>query len=176
MAMKMHAIKRDQKGFTLMELMIALTILVIGLLAAASMQAVAVNNNAFAMRHSKITEISQMVLDDLLSQYLTPNPSPFGNAYYQQLNPNPTNVTAQAIAPVLYNQFPPFNKVTNNVPITTYIVPNLGQFQATYSVTTNTPARNISRITVQLFIWNQANAAFQPVPFSLTGYRSIPSM
>lgn len=170
MIKKMAYKKQAQSGFTLIELLIALVILAIGLLAAAAMQGTAINSNAFAYRHAEITAVGQMVMDDLLSQFLQATSPP--SLFYQQFNPNPLN-PAQQIFVYQYNRFPPYNWESNPVATTNYVVPGVGTFQATYTVTTNTPARNISRVQVQIFMLDAAGNA-QRVPFNLINYRKMP--
>ncbi len=172
MVIKMKCQKQAQSGFTLVELLIALVILTIGLLAAAAMQSTAINSNAFANRHTKITGVAQMVMDDLLSQYLKATTPP--SLFYQQFNPNPLNPVQQTFI-YQYNRFPPYNQESNNVPTTDYVVSGVGTFQADYTVTTNTPVRNISRIQVQVFRVVSAGVR-QEVPFNLINYRKIPPL
>ena len=61
----------NRKGFTLLELLAALSIMAVGLLAAASMQGVAVNANSVSNRVSVASALAQQVAEDLLSTSTT---------------------------------------------------------------------------------------------------------
>jgi len=62
--------KRRQfdRGFTLLEMLVAIVILAIGLLAVASMQANAIRSNSLAERVTVITAAAQGALEDLLAR------------------------------------------------------------------------------------------------------------
>lgn len=60
--------RQFDKGFTLLELLIAIVILAIGLLAVASMQANAIRSNSLAERVTVITAVSQGAMEDLLAR------------------------------------------------------------------------------------------------------------
>lgn len=57
----------NQKGFTLLELLIAISLLAIGLLAAASMQQTALHSNYLSNRLSVATALAQQAAEDILS-------------------------------------------------------------------------------------------------------------
>ncbi len=61
----------NRNGFTLLELLVAISIIAIGLLAAASMQGVAANANTVANRVSVGSSLAQQVAEDLLSSSST---------------------------------------------------------------------------------------------------------
>ena len=61
-------IKNKQSGFTLIELLVAIVILAIGLSAAATMQAVALDSNAIANRVSVSSFLAQQVAEELSSR------------------------------------------------------------------------------------------------------------
>jgi len=147
----------DQRGFSLAELLIAITILAIGLLAAVSMQGVALNSNSFANRHSAATTIGEQIMNDLLSM-----DARIGTAGYTIFTSPGTRQ---------YNRFPPYNG--GNAPVTSYTVQGVGTFTANYTVTPNYPAQNISEIQLQIRIWLNGNP--NPVPFTLYGHKLIPS-
>jgi type IV pilus assembly protein PilV len=67
----MMRVTGNDKGFSLLELLVALSILAVGLLAAASMQGVAVNGNSVANRVSVASALAQQVAEDLLSTSVT---------------------------------------------------------------------------------------------------------
>jgi prepilin-type N-terminal cleavage/methylation domain-containing protein len=57
-----------QKGFTLLELLVAISIMAIGLLGTVAMQSVAMNSNSIANRSTVVTAIAQEVMDELMSR------------------------------------------------------------------------------------------------------------
>ena len=65
--MKTLRTDQKQKGFTLLELLIAMSLLAIGLLAAASMQGTAANANYLANRVSVANNLVQQAAEDFLS-------------------------------------------------------------------------------------------------------------
>ncbi len=58
---------KEQGGFTLLELLIALTILAIGLLALAAMQGVAINSNSVANKQTVHSMLAQQAVEDIAS-------------------------------------------------------------------------------------------------------------
>jgi len=60
--------KRGEEGFTLLEVIIAVSILAVGLLAVASMQAAAIRGNHNAYQHTEGTTWAQDRLEQVLSQ------------------------------------------------------------------------------------------------------------
>jgi type IV pilus assembly protein PilV len=62
---------RNQDGFTLLELLVAISIIAVGLLAAASMQGVAINSDSVANRVSVGSSLAQQVAEDLISSSST---------------------------------------------------------------------------------------------------------
>jgi type IV pilus assembly protein PilV len=143
----------NQKGFSLVELLIAVTLLSIGLLAAASMQGTALTQNVRANRHTVATAVAEQVMEDLLSVDVR-----IGTVWWTRYTS--ANVYA-------YDRFPPFNG--SNAPVATYNVPGAGTFTASYSVTPNWLGQNITQIAVQ--IWLNGNL----VPLNLFGYKMIPT-
>lgn len=55
----------NENGFTLVELLVALTIMTIGIMATIQMQVVAIQSNAIANRQSVATSLAQEVMDDI---------------------------------------------------------------------------------------------------------------
>lgn len=63
----MKAVKKDEKGFTLVEVMLAIGILAIGILAVASMQVSATNTNSLAYRLTERTAVAEARVESLLA-------------------------------------------------------------------------------------------------------------
>lgn len=59
---------KNEKGFSLVELLVAITILAIGLLAVAGMQSSAINYNSWANRLSTATSLAQEAMEDILAK------------------------------------------------------------------------------------------------------------
>jgi len=56
-----------QNGFSLLELLIAVSLLSIGLFAVVSMQATAIGSNGIANQHTSLASLAQEVMEDILS-------------------------------------------------------------------------------------------------------------
>jgi prepilin-type N-terminal cleavage/methylation domain-containing protein len=109
--MKIVRKTRDQEGFSLLELLIAISFLAIALLAVAGLQTTAIDANIIANKLSAATSIAQQVMEDLTSRKID-DPiytSTFTNITYN-FNPNPLGTPAFNIA-----------------------VPGAGTYSATYS-------------------------------------------
>jgi hypothetical protein len=142
--------------------LIAVAILAIGLMAAASMQGTALNSDSYAYRNTVVTTIAQQVMDDLLSAPIIYTQPPSGwYGFY----------TTPAVD-VLYNRFPPYSGPAS-APVPQYVVPNVGTFSARYTVQPNTPTVNISQVTVQILMTTPTGT--RALPFTLVGHREIPS-
>jgi len=62
---------RNDKGFTLIELFIAIVLFAIGIVGAAKLQMAAVANNAFSLQVSQALNVAQDMIEDFKSQELT---------------------------------------------------------------------------------------------------------
>ena len=117
---------KDEKGFSLVELLIAITILAIGLLAVAGMQSTAINSNAWANRLSTATSLAQEVMEDLL---------------------------AKDAGDVIFSATTAATAYDLNIPDTTTMNINIsgaGTFSATRTITINTPVTGTVRIDVSV--------------------------
>mgnify|MGYP001618431589 FL=1 len=83
---------KNENGFSLVELLIAITLLAIGLLAVAGMQSTAISSNAWANRLSTATSLAQEVMEDILAKDATDAifSSSTSNVTYDLTGPNTT--------------------------------------------------------------------------------------
>jgi prepilin-type N-terminal cleavage/methylation domain-containing protein len=142
-----------QKGFSLIELLIAITLLSVGLLAAASMQGTALTSNVLANRNTVATAVADQVMEDLLSADVR-----IGTPWWTRYRS--ANVYT-------YDRFPPFNG--SNAPVTTYNVPGAGTFTAVYTVTPKWLGQNITQIEVRIWLNGERVWLYQ------FGYKMIPT-
>jgi prepilin-type N-terminal cleavage/methylation domain-containing protein len=123
--MKKTGTTQSERGFTLLELLLAVFILTVGLLAVVSLETTAINSNSLANKLSVATSLSQAVMEDLLSKDIS-DPvlnTPVTNAIYYGLDQN--NLTASNL-----------------------IVRSAGTYTATYSAQPNTPVLFVTRLDV----------------------------
>lgn len=97
----------NNKGFTLVELLIAVSLMAIGILAMVQMQIVAIQSNSLANRLSVATNLAQEVMDDIQSWdtntppvngiFEPPAPAFSTTAAYERLGPglDQANITFQ---------------------------------------------------------------------------------
>ena len=116
---------KSEKGFSLVELLIAVVMLAVGLLAVAGMQSLAINKNAYANRYSTATALAQEVMEDFLAR----EPS---SAIFQTDVTNATNYDLD-----------PSAVTSNSVTVT-----GAGTFTAIYSIAAANPVANVAKITV----------------------------
>jgi prepilin-type N-terminal cleavage/methylation domain-containing protein len=121
----------SMSGFSLLELLIAIAILAIGLLAAATMQGVAMNANSYANRISVGTMVGQQVAEDLCSLKIT----------------DPLLHTA--VANATYNRL--FDPATMASTAGAVLMPGTGTFSAQFDVAPDTPRTGTTQITVRVF-------------------------
>jgi type IV pilus modification protein PilV len=119
-------------GFTLLELLIAIFLLAIGLLAAATMQGIAMNSNTYANRISVGTMVGQQVAEELTSLIIT----------------NPL-LTADSLTDVTYNRM--FDPATGTSTASTVSIQGAGTFSAAYTIKTNDPISGTTKITVKVY-------------------------
>lgn len=117
----------NHNGFTLIEVLIALTIFMVGLLAIAGMQASAINYNSTSTLRTSGAAIAQAVMEEALSLE-TDDPL---------LQVNATNAA---------NLDPNNSDGDNNT--ATLTLPGGGTYTANWTVTINTPVSRIARIDV----------------------------
>jgi type IV pilus assembly protein PilV len=114
---------RSEAGFTLLELMVAITILAVGLLATLNMQSTALGANAFAQRTTSAASVARAAMDELISQpgsnAFFDTALPAGTAYDLDLQ---TAAMTQTVQGVIYSAT---IQVIPNVVVNGGAVPNL---------------------------------------------------
>lgn len=127
----------DEKGFTLVELLIALAILSVGLLALAGMQVSAITGNKSASRLSAMTAVAQGVMENIMSR-------PASDSFFGS---GPTANTAVATNATNCD-IDPSALVGSN----TFNMQAVGTLTATYSIVRNNPVTNVAMITVTVTV------------------------
>ena len=138
----------NQQGFSLIELLVALTLLSIGIFSVISMQVTAIKSNSIANRQSVATALAQETMDDILSWDISDSRvnATTANAVYFLNEPNNANA---------------------NITIS-----GAGTFSATYSTTINTPVTGTTQVVVNIF--NVTNGVNDPTPLvSITGCKRV---
>jgi type IV pilus assembly protein PilV len=122
--MKTMRTRKSRNGFTLLELLIAVSLLAIGLLAVVSMQSVAMNANMVSNRLTVATTLAQQVAEDMLSW----------NISDPRLNSPGIPMPAAAAPNYIF-----INPSTGASMGTQIYIPGAGTYSARYSTTPNFP-------------------------------------
>lgn len=131
----------NQKGFSLIELLIAVTLLAIGLMAVAGMQTTSIRSNDIANDNTEVASLAQQAMEDLLAL-------------------SGTHPMLQTAATIDYDLDPQADG-------SAIIVPGSGTFDATCTITPNTPVAAVTRINITV---KQQNS---PRSFSLIAYKRV---
>ncbi len=108
----MKRLSGNQDGFTMVEMLIAILLMTVGLLAVLTMQDVAINANSISMKLTVGTSLAQEALEDILSW-----------------NPDTHADLKTSTANAVYDLDP------NSSAATTISVPGAGNYSATYTTT-----------------------------------------
>jgi len=121
--MKMPQLLKNRQGFTLVELLVAMTLLTVGLLSVASMQTVALNNGSISYKISAASYLAREAMDDIASWDIA----------NVKLNTDATDAV-----------------YLNQKGGQTFTVVGGGTFTITYTTSTSTPAVGTTRIEVKV--------------------------
>ena len=124
---------KSEKGFSLVELLVAVVMLAVGLLAVAGMQSMAINKNAYANRYSTATALAQEVMEDFLAR------EPSSAIFQTDVGLGPPNPSATNY------DLDPSAVTSNSVTVT-----GAGTFTVLYSIDANNPVTNVAKITVKV--------------------------
>ena len=172
--------RRD--GFTLVEVLIALTILAIGLLGVALMQVTSISGNTFSREMSVATELGQDMLEKLRTyEYTSTNTD---NALIGAASPGTNHPT---VADVAANLAPAADTTADcSVPNANNVIDERGLWTARataigttagpllyrrkWNVTDNSPATNMKAIDVTV-CWTEKGAASTTRSITITGVK-----
>lgn len=115
---------RNEKGFSIVELLFAILLLTIGLVAVAGMQSTAINGNAWANKLSTATVLAQEALEEILAR-------------------GPSGAIFSGNSTAAYDLDP--NTIGNNISIR-----GAGTFSATRTITVDTPVAGVVKIDVTI--------------------------
>ena len=124
---------KSEKGFSLVELLVAVVMLAVGLLAVAGMQSMAINKNAYANRYSTATALAQEVMEDFLAR------EPSSAIFQSDVGLGPPDPSAANY------DLDPSAVTSNSVTVT-----GAGTFTVLYSIDANNPVANVAKITVKV--------------------------
>ncbi len=119
---------KTNKGFSLVELLVAITLLTVGILSIMQMQVVAIQSNSHANRLSVATGLAQEVMDDILS--------------WDVNNPPVADVFTAPTTSDVYGRLS-FDNLTKSISM-----PGTGVFTASYTVTLIQPDLTSAFISV----------------------------
>ena len=119
---------KTNKGFSLVELLVAITLLTVGILSIMQMQVVAIQSNSHANRLSVATGLAQEVMDDILS--------------WDVNNPPVADVFTTPTTSDVYGRLS-FDNLTKSISM-----PGTGVFTASYTVTLIQPDQTSAFISV----------------------------
>ena len=119
---------RSEAGFTLIEMVVAMLILALGLIATVNMQTTAIRANAFAQRTTSASAVARAAMDELVSR-------PGSDAFFDtalaaaahDLDPQTAAMT-QTVQDITYSATV---TVTPNATVNAVAVPNLTQIDLT---------------------------------------------
>lgn len=120
----MSTMKTDQKGFTLLELLVAISILTIGLLGLASMMSSGIGSDRFAHTVAVEGSVGSLVVEEITSRN------------------GDDPIFASAVTGATYDLDPGSAATTRAVNGRTY--------SATYSVTPNSPVTGVASVSVSI--------------------------
>jgi type IV pilus assembly protein PilV len=116
--------KTDQKGFTLLELLVAMSILTVGLLGLASMMTSGIGSDRFAHTFAVEGSVGSLALEELTSR------------------DGDDPVFASTVAGATYDLDPGSAATTRTV--------NGRSYSATYSITPNSPVTGVAMVSVSI--------------------------
>ncbi len=155
-------ISKSSKGFTLIEVLIALTILAIGLLGVALMQVTSISGNTFSREMSIATELGQDILEKIRTVNSTCN-NVTTHAFLRDTTVVATHPDITDTATLLVNANPINELGTTNGPGLQYT----RQWRVTPC---NSPTTNMQTITVTVN-WIEKGAAATTRSITITGVK-----
>ena len=121
----MNTIAKNQAGFTLLELLISITIFAIGMLAIAGLQVSAIGFNSGSNLRTAATGVAQAVMEQVMAM-------------------DGSDLSLKTTVPDMVWDLDPGSAAT------TMQLPGGGTYTATWSVSANDPVTRMSRITVNV--------------------------
>lgn len=124
--------KLNENGFTLVELLVALTLMTVGILSMVQMQIVAIRSNSIANRLSVATSLAQEVMDDIQSW---------------NIDAPPVNGAFTPAAPA-YTTTAAYPRLGSAMNMTSVTFPDSGTYTATYTISLVQPDLTTAFISV----------------------------